>query len=243
MQINEIGLRSLQAEREAMQRSGEQAMQARRAVERERMKQSSQEQRTVGTAEAFKETQTAQAESVAGDNQFQLPNWLRTTLNAGRNLLKSIWGESKAEAFGSQEESGLQEAGTKSADGRRSGSDDPALRLHGPQVAAAASGIQAPRDMLQPNPYFNVAEDTGRHQVTLREKVKVRFQSIAEYFTRQFSGKNEFQAKQEKPHEDLRRHSRYRQDDLEIDCVLTDDSYLLDSYDKKGEYSKLSAGK
>ena len=37
MQINEIGLRSLQAEREAMQRAGEQAMQARRAVERERM--------------------------------------------------------------------------------------------------------------------------------------------------------------------------------------------------------------
>ena len=41
----------------------------------------------------------------------------------------------------------------------------------------------------------------------------------------------------------MRRRSKYRQDELEIDCVLTDESYLLDSYDRKGEYSQLTTSK
>ena len=54
---------------------------------------------------------------------------------------------------------------------------------------------------------------------------------------------NSFQAGKERSREDLRKHSKFRKDELEIDCILTDDSYLLDSYDRKGEYSKLSTKK
>jgi hypothetical protein len=46
-----------------------------------------------------------------------------------------------------------------------------------------------------------------------------------------------------RPKGDLRRKSRYRKDEVEIDCILTDDSYLMDSYDRKGEYSKLTTKK
>lgn len=38
-----------------------------------------------------------------------------------------------------------------------------------------------------------------------------------------------------------KRLSLYRQEDLEIECIITDDSYLLDSYNKKGDYSKLGS--
>ena len=55
-----------------------------------------------------------------------------------------------------------------------------------------------------------------------------------------FWAKETFQTKQEQPKEDLRKRSKYRQNELEIDCVLTDDSYLQDSYNSKGEYSKLA---
>lgn len=38
-----------------------------------------------------------------------------------------------------------------------------------------------------------------------------------------------------------KRISTYRQQDLKIECMITDDSYLLDSYNKKGDYSKLGS--
>lgn len=38
-----------------------------------------------------------------------------------------------------------------------------------------------------------------------------------------------------------KRLSVYRQEELEIQCIITDDSYLLDSYNKKGDYSKLGS--
>ena len=73
--------------------------------------------------------------------------------------------------------------------------------------------------------------------------MKVKFYSIAGQLLGRFSNRNSLQSKQEKPKEDRRKHSTYRQDDVEIDCILTDDSYLMDSYDRKGEYSKLSVKK
>ena len=42
-----------------------------------------------------------------------------------------------------------------------------------------------------------------------------------------------------KQKEDKSRLSVYKRDELEIDCIITDDSYLLDSYNRKGDYSKL----
>lgn len=155
------------------------------------------------------------------EGQFSLVSWLKNALSGGGKILQKIWGESSETA----------QTADSSAEN---------ISQTEEQVMATAVIRQQP---LQGNPYFSAIEDTGRAKQTVWEKVRVRFQSIAGQLTRHFSGRNGFQTKQEKPKEDLRRHSRYRQDDLEIDCILTDDSYLLDSYDRKGEYSKLSAKK
>ncbi len=171
---------------------------------------------------------------------FSLSAWLKSTLNAAKTFAQNLWGGGVQETL---------EEGSKEAYPEKTVLQEPVLeetqddsgKLHGPQVAAGALGVQTPQSLLQQNPYFSPAEAVGSGQATLAQKVKIRFQKVSKYLTGQFSGKKEFQAKQERPREDLRRHSRYRQDDLEIDCVLTDDSYLLDSYDRKGEYRKLSA--
>lgn len=58
-----------------------------------------------------------------------------------------------------------------------------------------------------------------------------------------FQKKGSFQSGKESAKENLRRKSRYREDTLEIECVLTDESYLLDSYDRNGEYTQLTTRK
>lgn len=144
--------------------------------------------------------------------------WLRNLFSEGRKLWSRAWGNGERPNALSEEtaETVVEEA-------------------------AAGFGIQ--QQSVQNSPYFSAIEDTGRAKETLWEKVRVKFHSVTGQLTGRFSNRNSFQAKQGKPKEDLRKHSRYRQDDLEIECILTDDSYLLDSYDRKGEYSKLSAKK
>lgn len=185
-------------------------------------------------------------EKQRADEGNSLLSWWRNTLSSGRKLLGKIWGE------GTGPNAIAGEPGENTAEtveqvmaqiGDPAAGDAPA----GQQISTTQQEIVASAtvtgSIVERNPYFAAVEDTGKPKQNLWEKVKVRFQSIAGYLTRQFSGRNTFQTKQERPKEDLRKHSRYRQDDLEIDCVLTDDSYLLDSYDRKGEYSKLSPRK
>ena len=139
--------------------------------------------------------------------------------------MRKIWGENP-------NMTSAEEVGDKSLPGSE-------------QVMAqeAMAGATVRQQNLYDNPYFSAVEDAGKEKQSIWDKMRVRFQSVAGQLTKQFSGRNAFQTKQQKPKEDLRRHSRYREDDLEIDCILTDDSYLLDSYDRKGKYSKLSAKK
>lgn len=114
--------------------------------------------------------------------------------------------------------------------------------LHNPQIAAAATAVK-PQDVMQGNPYFAAMESADVQRQTIWQKMKVQFEAATGFLAKKFSfsGKNSFQAKQEQPQEDLRKRSRYKGDNLDVECVLTDDSYLLDSYDRKGEYSRLSA--
>lgn len=116
--------------------------------------------------------------------------------------------------------------------------------IHNPQIAAAATAVKSP-DMMQGNPYFSTVENASTQRQTLWQKMKVRLESAAGFLTKKFSfsSRNSFQAKQEQSKEDLRKRSRYRGDNLDVECVLTDDSYLLDSYDRRGEYSQLSTKK
>lgn len=175
------------------------------------------------------------------NSSFSLSAWLDKALNGGKKLFKSIWG-------GSTEEISAVHTDDKGVETVRQpfsekGRQEEIVTPLESQIAVAASGLQNPQKVLSQNPYFSAIQEETRPQKNVWQKMKVRFLSVKGYLTRQFSGRNSFQARQEQPKEDLRRHSRYRQDDLEVECILTDDSYLLDSYDKKGEYSKLSARK
>ena len=80
----------------------------------------------------------------------------------------------------------------------------------------------------------------------IRNKIREAASQLADHLPGRFfgsQGKNFLQTKQEQTKEDLSRRSRYKKEDKEIECILTDDSYLLDSYDRKGEYRQLTTKK
>lgn len=207
--------------------------------------------------------QAAQETGQQTEGQFSLSAWLEKTLGNGKSLLRYIWGTNEpteagepgdktgaAQVLAQVSESRTADSGGTSTTGLNIHQPDMAQTLHAPQVAAAASAVP-PRNP-QGNPYFAAVEDTGSRQENLWQKVRVKFKDIAGQLAGHLPGKflntqtrGSFQAKQERgrPREDLRRRSKFRRDELEIDCVLMDDSYLMDSYDKKGEYSKLSTKK
>ena len=176
---------------------------------------------------------------------FSLSTWWKKLLAVGQKLYIGVWGEAPAvkptdaaKGDGLQEEKQIMAPLSDAEDGQT----DMGTPLN-TVGAEAVAGAAINKPDLHNNPYFSAIEDTGKQKQTAWEKVRVRFHSLTGQLAGRFSNRNSFQTKQQKPKEDLRKHSRYRQDDLEIDCILTDDSYLLDSYDRKGEYSKLSPKK
>ncbi|RKJ19708.1 hypothetical protein D7X48_12120 [bacterium D16-50] len=202
------------------------------------------------------------------EGQLSLSAWMEKVLGKGKSLLKGLWGgneiatageagdkSGEAQVLAQIREDGQAEGIGAGAAGQNgylpeSPRSNVSQIPHAPQVAAAATAV-APPQVMQENPYFSAVENIGGRQETLWRKMKVRFKDItgqlAGHLPKKFSGflqtRNSFQARQQKPKQDLRKHSKYREDKVEIDCVLTDDSYLLDSYDRKGEYSKLSTKK
>lgn len=168
------------------------------------------------SAKAFQVQQSKQ------EAQLSLTNLIRNLLGGGKHLWKGFWGN------GSTASLSAEESGDKS----------------GQQVV-----MQLGEEM---NPYFQTLSDnspvTGMPLVQrIRSRVKGVTGQLAgklpgRFF--RFQAKNSFQARSEqKPEENLRKRSKYRKDELEIDCILTDESYLLDSYDRKGEYSQLTTKK
>jgi len=123
--------------------------------------------------------------------------------------------------------------------------------VHQPAVAAAATALQQDAKYAE-NPYFTTTSDPGKTKENLAEKIRIRLRDMTGHLTKRFggrfggrmtgnlAGKDMLDSGRRKSGEDLRKRSRYKEDDMEIDCVLTDDSYLLDSYDRRGEYSKLT---
>lgn len=152
------------------------------------------------------------------ENNLSFTDWVKNMLGKTKSLWGKIWGTT---------EEGLVPGKNEDSTGA--------------QVARAATAVPPPQTITH-NPYFSALGDTGAQQQTLWQRLKVKFESITGYLTKHFSfsNPNNFQAKQEKPKEDLSKRSRYREDEMEIDCVLTDESYLMDSYNSKGEYSRLA---
>ncbi len=190
------------------------------------------------------------------EGEPSLSAWLDRMLGSGKRFFRGIWnGDGGAGNQGGKADAVLTTAQTEAAGavsgsaGQGSHQPDASSTVHISQVAAASTAVPLPQP-IQDNPYFSAVENRGGENEGLLQKIRVKFKDITGQLAGHLPGKffsaqnsNSFQAKQEKPRENLRKHSRFRADKLEIDCFLTDDSYLLDSYDRKGEYSKLSAEK
>lgn len=171
----------------------------------------------------------------------------QTLITGVKNMWGHIWGSS----IGGENELGADSGETVGAKQTMAqvGAADVA-ESHGPAIAAAANATQA--SMAVENPYFTTASDKHATQEDFMQRVRIRFRELTNQLKKSFSGRfggrmaGEYSGRgalnsgQQKSKEDLRKHSRYREDGLEIDCVLTDDSYLMDSYDRSGAYSKLT---
>ncbi len=169
---------------------------------------------------------------------FSWSAWLRDPLESTKKLLGRLWGSNGQEG----------NATTENVMPTINEPKEVIQQILEPTSTEANSlngSMADEQHILQNNPYFSTVEDTGRQKQNFLDKIRVRFRNVTGFLTKHFasSGRNAFQAKQERPKEDLSRHSRYRKDELEVECILTDDSYLMDSYNNKGEYSKLSAEK
>lgn len=190
-----------------------------------------------GAASSGVSSQQLQMQQQQQDAEFSLSAWLQNTLGRGKNLLKSIWGTNGADS--------------SAQTGDKAGQEQVMAQI-GEAVTSGDRGTVVKNEELQINPWFQaVQENSSAAHMSLFGRVRYKVKGVAGqlagklpgHFFR-FQAKNSFQAKSEqRPKEDLRKRSKYRKDELEIDCILTDESYLMDSYDRKGEYSQLTTKK
>ena len=194
--------------------------------------------------------QTAQTAAELTVEPMSLADVARRILNAGRTLWGHIWGESAPQVREDVAASKGDVAAEKEQVMAQVGAADAAER-HAPQMVAASSAVSVPRMTVQSNPYFTTSSDTGVIKENIFKKIRVKFRDVTEQMSKRFggrlsgslSGRSSLKEHKKQSKEDLRKHSRYREDGLELDCVLTDDSYLMDSYDRKGEYTTLTTKK
>lgn len=176
------------------------------------------------------------------DAEFSLSSWLQKMLRGSKSFLKGIWGTNETNTVGVPgEKTGSAQLLAQVDDSDAAGSRGTAKDQRMAEQSAA----------LQGNPYFAATPEKTSAYVTPFQKIRAKIVSGAEKLAGRlpgkafrFQAKNSFHAKsQQQPKEDLRKRSKYRKDELEIDCILTDESYLMDSYDRKGEYSQLTTKK
>lgn len=207
-------------------------------------------QKTGGMKAAPAAVQTQQSLNQVSEQQqppFSLSGWLRETFESGKKRWLRFWGNG-AEAVNMSEEVKTAEAGDKSSAAQtmaQIGADNEAAGVAG-QTANKASLEQQARI----NQYFRTVTEQEAPRASIMERLRTKVREtagqLADHLAGRFFGaqtKSSFQTKQERPREDLRKRSRYRKEGEEIECILTDESYLLDSYDRKGEYSQLTTKK
>lgn len=172
--------------------------------------------------------------------QFSLAEIAMRLVDKGRSLFRGIWGTNETNSEGTP--------GDKTGQGQTMAQVNQAA-ANG-QAAGVEGAAMVRQGAIQANPYFTAVPEGNRAAAaTPLQKVRARVKGIAgqlagklpKKFLSSRQAKDSFHAKPERePKEDLKRRSRYKKDELEIDCILTDESYLLDSYDRKGSYSRLT---
>ena len=172
-------------------------------------------------------------------SQFTLNDWIHGLLESGKRRLLGFWNGSDVSSSGDKSQKAGSDRGVAQLS---SGSDKSVTNVSNASKEAA----------LYNNPYFAAvpASQSQNTATTLVQKIKLKCGNITGQLAKHLPGKfskfqkkGSFRAKKDGNQEDLRRRSKYREDKLEIDCILTDESYLLDSYDRKGEYTQLTTTK
>ena len=178
------------------------------------------------SASAPVSVQNAVQETKESYAEWSPVDWLKSLLKRGRSLGLRLWGNDipgVTEGKGKQRAEGLE-----------------AAQLSGDAALHRQKTEEHRTQAEQMPPYFIMPERKEPNQGMI-QKLMLKVHTVSGHLAKHlpFAHTGSFQAKQQNK-EDLRRRSRYRKEDTEIDCILTDDSYLMDSYNGKGEYSKLS---
>lgn len=196
-----------------------------------------------GGADMSSQMTQIQMQKEQQDAQLSLTDWLQRALDRGKGILRGIWGTNVTNTDGlAGDKAGSAQTMAQVQDGGETAGRG-AVSSHAAAEQSAA---------IQGNPYFAaMPEKSAAAHMTPFQKARAKLVAGAEKLAGRlpgksfrFQAKNSFQAKSEqRSREDLRKRSKYRKDELEIDCILTDESYLMDSYDRNGEYSQLTTKK
>lgn len=180
------------------------------------------------------------AEEVLQENSsVNFMSWVQNISSKGKQLLQKIWGESKEanDAITSQNGNGNHIAGQETL-------------VTGNSVGVKTTMNRAAVETAATHTYFRPVEAKDAMPANPFQKVRYQVQKVARKLMDRLPGRflgshtgDFLQTKQEQTKEDLRKRSQYKQDDQEIECILMDESYLTDSYNRKGEYSHLTTDK
>lgn len=173
--------------------------------------------------------------------QLSIFDWMQRLLRSTGQRWLGFWRGSDSGVLGQSDE--------------KAGGSQTVAHMNSANDTGVANGAHhaAQAQLLQQNPYFSaVTADSKTVHPSLGQRIKIKCKKVAGQLADHLPGRSlrfsfekqsSFQAKKNETKEDLRKRSKYRKDTVEIDCVLTDDSYLLDSYDRKGEYTQLTTKK
>lgn len=196
------------------------------------------------------EASTAKSE-LQQEGQFSLSAWLKNTLGNSRGFLLNFWEGGQA-AAGSPEGRDTAVSGTEA--GQAAAGQALVHTENDGTVNAAAAAVQQPvhSSTINSNSYHYGAKDTKNQRRGIWKRVRDYLENMSgkpngKRSQRSFGfqvKKGSCQARRERPgEEELRRKSRYRRDTVEISAAPAEDNFLMDSYDRKGEYSRLTTKK
>lgn len=216
-----------------------------------------------GAGASAVKTQQAAQQSQQSQEPFSLFAWMDNYLSRGKSLLKGVWsgGDTAPGEIGKQ--SGQEQVLAQISESREAGDSgavdrnpavraadmqqpDPSQAVHVSRAAQAASPAAAPREQEAAQTVDAAREDQER----MWRRIRVRFKDIAGQLaghlrgnTSRFQAKRSFQPKQTITRGEPEKNVKSKRDAVEIDKYHVEESYLLDSYDRKGGYSKLSTKK
>ena len=189
-----------------------------------------------GAEQAAQTTTEVLQDNSAGN----LLSWVQNIGNSGKQLLQKIWGDSKE----------ANDAVTSQKDGSGDHIEGQETLVTGNTVGVKATLNKAAVETAATHTYFQPIETRDTVPTTPLQKVRYQIQKVARKLMDRLPGRflgshtgDFLQTKQQHTKEDLRKRSQYKEDDQEIECILTDESYLTDSYNRKGEYSHLTTDK